>query len=142
MPRPRKDRLLPSITTYTEELVRTIAAQIRREVTIGTEALQTQLKDLQRDLQRLDRLASRSKAPAARGRGGRPRSHKTCTVRGCHQPHVARGLCKNHYQAARYAEKMRAVGKTVQRRTPGPEPIPEGPGRGARKTPPRSRSSK
>ena len=128
MPRPRKDRLIPSIQTYNEELLRTIAATIKTEITLGTEAVRSGLLELQREIDRFGGVLT-AKKPAPRGHGGRPRSHKTCTVRGCHQPHVARGLCKNHYQAARYAEKMAAAGKAVVRRIHGPEPEFEGAGR-------------
>ena len=128
MPRLRKDRLIPSITTYNEELIRTISASIKREVALGTEAVRRGLLELQREIGRLGGVLTAKKS-APRGRGGRPRSHKTCTVRGCGLPHVARGLCKNHYQAARYAEKMAAGGKTVVRRVRGPEPTFEGAGR-------------
>ena len=50
------------------------------------------------------------------GRVGRPRSDRICSVKGCEQSHVARGLCKNHYQQMRYVEKKAASGVSVRRR--------------------------
>jgi len=141
MPRPRKSRLLPSITTYTEELVRTIASEFKKALLTSTESLQGELKELRRELGRLERRTEKFSQP--RGRGGRPKSHKTCTVRGCGQPHVARGLCKNHYQQARYEEKKRDMGMSVRRRSPGPAPVPEGStATAAAAPPPRKRAAK
>jgi DNA-binding CsgD family transcriptional regulator len=55
MPRPRKNRLLPSITLYTEELVRTLSQSFGHHVAEATDALTAELKDLGRDLKRLQR---------------------------------------------------------------------------------------
>jgi hypothetical protein len=99
MPRPRKSRLVPSLATFAEELVRTINEHVARVVADAHRALELELKRLRRDVQRL------RAAGAPQARGGRPRSSRTCSVRGCREPHVARGMCKNHYQRLRYAER-------------------------------------
>lgn len=35
---------------------------------------------------------------------------RLCSVEGCHRPHAAKGLCKNHYEHRRLAESGRASG--------------------------------
>jgi hypothetical protein len=98
MGRPRKSRLVPSLTQFAEELVRLVTEHIDRSVGSARAALGAELKRLRREVARLG--GGRDGA-----RGGRPRSRRACSVRGCSEPHVARGLCKNHYQQLRYAER-------------------------------------
>ncbi len=100
MARPRKSRLVPSLTTFAEELVRTITEHVDRSVAGARLSLEGELSRLRREV---TRLRERRAVPA--GRGGRPKSTRVCSVRGCGEPHVARGLCKNHYQQTRYAER-------------------------------------
>jgi hypothetical protein len=100
MPRPRKSRLVPSLSTFAEELVRVLNAHVDRTVDEARARLEAELSSLRREV---SRLRLRASAPATRG--GRPRSSRACTVAGCDQPHVARGLCKNHYQQLRYKER-------------------------------------
>src|SRR4051812_17753702 len=100
MPRPRKSRLVPSVSTFAEELVRVITEHVDRRLDQLTDELRSELGKLRRDLERL----RASGAPPGL-RGGRPRTERTCSVKGCDLPHVARGLCKNHYQQLRYAER-------------------------------------
>jgi hypothetical protein len=106
MGRPRKSRLIPSITLFVEELVRHLGERVDRAVAGSTALLRDELGQLKRELVRL--RAERAAAPA--GRTGRPRTVRVCSVRGCDQPHVARGLCKKHYQRLRYAERKPAAG--------------------------------
>jgi hypothetical protein len=107
MPRPRKSRLGPSLVTFAEELMRLVGAEVARRVAEATGAIGDELKALRGEVRRLratERRAARGRP--ARGRG-RPRSTKSCSARGCDEPHVARGLCKSHYQRLRYAERKR-----------------------------------
>jgi hypothetical protein len=108
MARPRKSRLVPSLSTFAEELVRVITEHVDRSVAEARRALEVELKQLRRDVQR---ARVRAEGPAA-GRSGRPRSARNCSVRGCTSPHVARGLCKNHYQRLRYAERKTSADAT------------------------------
>jgi hypothetical protein len=103
MARPRKSRLVPSLATFAEELVRTITEHVDRSLAGARSEIAGELTQLRREVARL-----RERRAAGPGRGGRPKSTRVCSVRGCGQPHVARGLCKNHYQQARYAERKRA----------------------------------
>lgn len=102
MARPRKSRLAPSLITFADELVRIVGGRVDRAVAELRDSLEGELKALRRDVSRLE---ARARGPAAPGKAGRPRSFRTCSQRGCNQPHVARGLCKNHYQQLRYVEK-------------------------------------
>ena len=109
MARPKKNRLVPSLTTFAEELVRLLSEHVDRTVDRARASLSDELHALKREVAQLQK-----RAPAERPgkRGGRPRSERACSVRGCGEPHVARGLCKNHYQQLRYAERKQApVGK-------------------------------
>jgi hypothetical protein len=104
--RPRKSRLVPSLTTFAEELVRVITEHVDRSVASARASIEDELAGLKRDVQRLRARAR----PAANGHGGgRPKSTRLCSERGCGEPHVARGLCKNHYQQLRYAERKAAA---------------------------------
>ena len=98
MPRPRKSRLVPSVSTFAEELVRSITEHVDRRIGELQEDLEAKLAGLERNLARL-------RASATPATGGRPRKTRLCSVAGCGQPHIARGLCKNHYQQLRYAER-------------------------------------
>jgi hypothetical protein len=105
MPRPRKSRLAPSLVTFAEELMRLVGVEVARRVADATGTLGDELRALRAEVRRLravERQASRGRPPRGRGR---PRSTKVCSARGCSEPHVARGLCKNHYQRLRYAER-------------------------------------
>ncbi len=93
MPRPRKSRLVPSLSTFAEELVRVLNAHVDRTVTEARSRLEAEIGSLRREVAR---LRIREAGPAS-ARGGRPRSSRSCSVAGCELPHVARGLCKNHY---------------------------------------------
>ena len=116
MPRPRKSRLLPSLAVACEELVRQIGDTVE-DVLAGHRAeVAAELRALRREIAQLARRVERAPQLATPGRVGRPRSERTCSVKGCVQPHVARGLCKNHYQQMRYMEKKAASGVTVRRR--------------------------
>ncbi|HUS68180.1 MAG TPA: hypothetical protein VMZ28_26785 [Kofleriaceae bacterium] len=101
MARPRKSRLVPSLSTFAEELVRVLTEHVDRAVSDARRALEVELRQLRREVRR---ARVRGAEPAA-GPSGRPRSRRHCSVRGCTSPHVARGLCKNHYQRLRYAER-------------------------------------
>jgi hypothetical protein len=100
MARPRKSRLVPSLATFAEELVRAITDHVDRSVLTARQSIEGEIADLKRELARL-----RERRPTRAGHGGRPKSARTCSERGCEEPHVARGLCKNHYQQLRYAER-------------------------------------
>ena len=104
MARPRKSRLVPSLTLFAEELVRAITGHVDRALDQTRAELHMEIGRLQRDVAR---LGARRVSSGGHG-GGRPKSTRTCSVRGCGQPHVARGLCKNHYQQLRYAERKGA----------------------------------
>ncbi len=104
MARPRKSRLVPSLTTFAEELVRVITEHVDRSVGRARAELTGELTQLKREV---GRLRERRTASGAHG-GGRPKSSRVCSVRGCGEAHVARGLCKNHYQQLRYAERKGA----------------------------------
>lgn len=108
MARPRKSRLVPSLATFAEELVRAITEHIDCSLARTEEGLAREVTELKREVGRL----RASGASGARGHGGRPRSTRACEVRGCEEPHVARGLCKNHYQQARYAERKQSASET------------------------------
>jgi hypothetical protein len=88
--RPRKSRIGSSLTLLGEELSR---------VEQVVDELRAELRQLGR---RVARMHPVGRTPA---KAGRPRSRRACSVRGCEQPHVARGLCKNHYQQLRYSER-------------------------------------
>jgi hypothetical protein len=98
MARPRKSRMIPSLTLFAEELVRMVTEHVDRSLTSARQALGADLARLRREVARLG-------GGRGGGRVGRPRSRRACSVRGCPEPHVARGLCKNHYQQLRYAER-------------------------------------
>jgi len=100
VPRPRKSRLVPSVSTFAEELVRVICERVDRRIDALSDQLTSELRRLEREIARV----RASGAPAGL-RGGRPRTERACSVPGCALPHVARGLCKNHYQQLRYAER-------------------------------------
>jgi hypothetical protein len=52
----------------------------------------------------------------ARGPGRKPRKAKICSVRGCGRKHYAKGLCVNHYQAARSGvKKAKATSQRIVR---------------------------
>jgi hypothetical protein len=102
MARPRKSRLVPSLATFAEELVRILSQHTERVVDGARVKLEREIATLRREVTRL-RAAS---ANGSVKRGGRPRSARACSVAGCGQPHVARGLCKNHYQQLRYKERL------------------------------------
>jgi hypothetical protein len=114
MPRARKSQLLPSLASACDELMRQIAEQV--EVIVGRhrDEIAGELRALRRELSSAVRRVGRAGAPSARV--GRPRSSRTCSVKDCLQAHVARGLCKNHYQQMRYVEKKAQAGQTVRRR--------------------------
>src|SRR5262245_23493794 len=115
MPRPRKSRLLPSLAIACEELVRQVGAHVEEILDEHRAEVTAELRALRREVAQLARRALRApQVPSARV--GRPRSDRTCSVKGCEQAHVARGLCKNHYQQMRYVEKQAASGHTVRRR--------------------------
>jgi len=99
MARPRKSRLVPSLATFAEELVRVLTTHVDRTVADARRSLEGELHRLRRDLSRL--LAS----DAAGAHGAARRSTRSCSVAGCQRPHVARAFCKNHYQQARYRER-------------------------------------
>jgi len=105
MARPRKSRLVPSLTTFAEELVRAITEHVDRGLAATGDRLAREVAELRREVARL-RARGEAGTPGA---GGRPKSARACSVRGCAQPHVARGLCKNHYQRLRYAERKESV---------------------------------
>ncbi|HEY7958178.1 MAG TPA: hypothetical protein VII38_22920 [Polyangia bacterium] len=105
MARPRKSRLVPSLTTFAEELVRAITEHVDRGLAETEGRLAREVAQLRREVAR---LRARGQAGAT-GAGGRPKSARLCSVRGCAQPHVARGLCKNHYQQLRYAERKESA---------------------------------
>ena len=116
MPRPRKSRLLPSLAVVCEEVIRQLGDTVE-EVGAGHRAeIAAELRALRREVAQLARRLERAPQLTSAGRVGRPRSERTCSVKGCVQPHVARGLCKNHYQQMRYMEKKAASGVTVRRR--------------------------
>src|SRR5579884_4049342 len=115
MPRPRKSRLLPSLATACEELSRLVGAEVERVLELHRSEIDGELRALRREVAQLARRVGRAPARET-GRVGRPRSDRTCSVKGCAEPHVARGLCKNHYQQMRYLEKKAASGQTVRRR--------------------------
>jgi len=106
MARPRKSRLVPSLTTFAEELVRAITEHVDRSLASTRESIEDEIAHLKRDLARLRERARGSSAPHG---GGRPKSTRVCSERGCGEPHVARGLCKNHYQQLRYSERKGAT---------------------------------
>jgi hypothetical protein len=105
MARPKKSRLVPSLTTFAEELVRVLSEHVDRAVDQARASLSDELHALSREVAQL-----RARVPSGPPgkRGGRPRTERVCSVRGCDQPHIARGLCKNHYQQLRYAERKSA----------------------------------
>jgi hypothetical protein len=103
VPRPRKSRLVPSVSLFAEELVRTISDHVDKRLDELRESLDKEIQALRRDVAR---LRASGVAPAAHM--GRPRTSKLCSVKGCGLPHVARGLCKNHYQQLRYAERKQS----------------------------------
>ncbi|HJZ87238.1 MAG TPA: hypothetical protein VKN99_18820 [Polyangia bacterium] len=115
MPRPRKSRLVPSLVTACEELLRHIGDQVEAALRRQREELLAEIVRLRHELALVARRSGRL-AEAPLSRVGRPRSDRMCSVKGCGQPHVARGLCKNHYQQMRYVEKKAASGQTVRRR--------------------------
>ena len=115
MPRPRKSRLLPSLAIACEELLRQVGAHVEEILAEHQAEVTAELRALRREVAQLARRVERT-PQIANGRVGRPRSDRTCSVKGCEQPHVARGLCKNHYQQMRYVEKKAASGVTVRRR--------------------------
>src|SRR5947208_691373 len=80
----------------------TTTEHVDRSVAAARQSLEDDLARLKRDLVR---LRERSRGPLAAHGGGRPKSTRVCSERGCGEPHVARGLCKNHYQQLRYAER-------------------------------------
>jgi hypothetical protein len=100
VPRPRKSRLVPSVGLFAEELVRAISEHVDKRLDALRESLEGELNALRRDVQRL-----RASGVAPTAHTGRPRSTKLCSVKSCGLPHIARGLCKNHYQQLRYAER-------------------------------------
>jgi hypothetical protein len=104
MARPRKSRLVPSLATFAEELVRILSQHTERVVDGARKKLEREITVLRREVSRL-----RAAAPASSSRGGRPRSARACSVAGCGRPHVARGLCKNHYQQLRYKERTKQL---------------------------------
>ena len=115
MPRPRKSRLLPSLAIACEELLRQVGAHVEEILAEHRGELTAELRALRREVAQLARRVERT-PQISNGRVGRPRSDRTCSVKGCEQSHVARGLCKNHYQQMRYVEKKAASGVTVRRR--------------------------
>jgi len=115
MPRPRKSRLLPSLALACEELLRQMAVHVEDVLLEHRAEMAAELRALRREVAQLARRVDRT-PPIQNGRVGRPRSDRTCSVKGCEQAHVARGLCKNHYQQMRYVEKKAASGLTVRRR--------------------------
>ncbi|HZS36330.1 MAG TPA: hypothetical protein VFF06_05865 [Polyangia bacterium] len=112
MARPRKSRLVPSLTTFAEELVRAITEHVDRSVAAARQSIEDEIAHLKRDLSRLRERARSANGGGAHG-GGRPKSTRTCSERGCGEPHVARGLCKNHYQQLRYAERKGGGGRAA-----------------------------
>ena len=116
MPRPRKSRLLPSLAVVCDEIVRQLGDTVEEVVAGHRAEIAAELRALRREIAQLARRVERVPQVQASGRVGRPRSERTCSVKGCVQAHVARGLCKNHYQQMRYMEKKAATGVTVRRR--------------------------
>jgi len=114
MPRPRLSRLVPPLASACEELLRHMTAEVEAAVHREQAELRAEIGRLRREVGELARALART--PAAPGRVGRPRTDRVCSVKGCVQPHVARGLCKNHYQQMRYLEKQAASGHTVRHR--------------------------
>jgi hypothetical protein len=84
---------------FIEELQRDLARRVLETVSASDCSARSQLAELRREIRKLDRLFP-GRAP-----GPGPASGTACSIRGCGQGHVARGLCKNHYQQARYREK-------------------------------------
>gem|GEM_PF-4168917 len=105
MARPRKPRFAPLLAPFGEELLRVVRAEISRQLVSTVEnAVHKATQPLRTEIVRLRRQLAQKPADKPRHRG-RPRSSRLCSARGCEQPHVARGLCKNHYQRLRYAER-------------------------------------
>lgn len=63
-------------------------------------ALTGELKQIRKRLDRVSTGKTTSKS-SGKKRPGRKITHTTCTVRGCHKPHYAKGLCASHYQKQR-----------------------------------------
>jgi hypothetical protein len=122
MPRPRKSRLQPALAVVCEELIGQMATHLQAALSQQREELGRELGALRRQVAQLSKRVARDSAGAAKV--GRPRSERTCAVEGCTLVHIARGLCKNHYQQMRYVERKAASGVTVKRRRSSGELAP------------------
>jgi hypothetical protein len=103
MARPRKSRLVPSLATFAEELVRILSQHTERVVEGARAKLEREIATLRKEV---TRLRASGAVNGGQRRSGRPQSARACSVAGCGSPHVARGLCKNHYQQLRYKERL------------------------------------
>src|SRR5579883_2664750 len=110
MPRQRKSELLPAISSFADQFSRLLTEAMRQAIQEGSQDLHSEIQALRRDLIRLERTGLLA---GSRSRQG---EIKLCSAPDCGQPHVARGLCKNHYQQQRYAARKRAQGLTVRPR--------------------------
>ena len=96
----------------------TILREILRNLQQQRTALDQQIAAVQAELEGAESPAARAKTvplrlvdersssrkapkPTAVNKGGRPVKHSKCTVDGCTNPHVAKGLCNKHYAQAK-----------------------------------------
>ena len=107
---------MPALAIFVEELTHDLLQRVSAIVAADGDASRADIRELQREVRRLGRRVARRLA----GRPGRPpQGVRKCSVRGCPQPHVAKGLCKNHYQQVRYREKKAGVRGGGSRRPAG-----------------------
>ncbi|NOZ87899.1 MAG: hypothetical protein GXP49_16885 [Deltaproteobacteria bacterium] len=108
---------LSELQQRVEEALKENSSRLIEELGALQERIKT-LEDLARKRQEaLDQVTNRKRGrPPGSGRGRKPREKGTCSVQGCNNPAVARGLCKNHYAQQRYREKREAAGFMVKPR--------------------------
>ena len=99
----RASSLSAALRQVVEAIARKVVSEVQRQLPD-----RRQLRQVERQLNRLSRrVGTVAGRPGAR-RVGRPRSNRRCKAPGCGLSHVAQGLCSKHYQAWR-RKKLRAV---------------------------------
>ena len=96
---------------FVESVARVAAEKVKEDLPSSE-----QFRELKRTVRELQKKLQ-SRSGTGTRKVGRPRSNRTCGIKGCNRSHVARGFCSKHYQAQRRDEQAVSVRKAAKKKS-------------------------